>query len=66
MQHLCGINAFNLLSAKDLLDVYRDRLAEQFIGQELLLYGGSENDRLYYPKKSSSAEVDYLLVRKFN
>lgn len=33
---------------------------------ELLFYGGSENDRLYYwnrLNKSSSAEVDFIIVR---
>ena len=67
MQFMCGIPATTLLNTKDLLAIYRGALAEQFVGQELLLYGGSENDRLYYwdrPKKSSSAEIDYLIARK--
>ncbi len=67
MQHMCGISSTSLLTEKDLLGVYRGALAEQFVGQELLLHGGSENDLLYYwdrPKKSSSAEVDYLIARE--
>jgi hypothetical protein len=67
MQHKCGISATELLKERDLLAFYRGALAEQFVGQQLLLYGGSENERLYYwnrPNKSSSAEVDYLLVRE--
>ncbi|MBW2594258.1 MAG: DUF4143 domain-containing protein, partial [Deltaproteobacteria bacterium] len=38
----------------------------QFVGQEMLAAGGSENFRLFYwsrAKKSSSAEVDYLYVK---
>ena len=67
MQHLCGINPNLILQEKDLLNIYKGRLAEQFVGQELLVNNkGSENDKLYYwsrQKKSSSAEVDYLIVR---
>jgi len=66
MQNMCGISVIELLNKTNLLDVYRGALAEQFVGQQLLLYGGSENERLYYwdrPKRGSSAEVDYLLVR---
>jgi predicted AAA+ superfamily ATPase len=66
MQHMSGVSAFELLKKDNLLDVFRGALAEQFVGQQLLLSGGSENERLYYwdrPKKSSSAEIDYLLVR---
>ncbi len=69
MQHMCGIPAFRLINEKNLLDVYRGSLAEQFVGQQLLVCGGSEDNRLFYwdrPKKSSSAEVDYLIVRDSN
>jgi hypothetical protein len=66
MQHLCGIAPKDILAGENLLDVYRGALAEQFVGQELLAQaGGSENGKLYFwsrPQKSSSAEVDYLLV----
>ncbi|MFQ5639457.1 MAG: DUF4143 domain-containing protein [bacterium] len=67
MQHICGIPPSSVLGQTNLLDVYRGALAEQFVGQELLLYGGSENERLYYwnrMKKSSSAEVDFLIARE--
>lgn len=53
-------------SLADLSNVYRGAVAEQFVGQELLAHGGSENNRLYYWKraaKSSSAEVDFVVVR---
>ena len=67
MQHLCGISAPDLLNQKDLHNIYRSALAEQFVGQEVLIYGGSENESLYYwerPQKSSSAEVDFVIVRQ--
>ncbi len=66
MQYICGIPATQILTENNLLDVYRGALAEQFVGQELLLHGGSENDSLYYwqrSKKGSSAEVDYIIAR---
>lgn len=46
----------------DLLTIYRGAMAEQFIGQEMLI---SQNGSLYYwdrQAKSSTAEVDYLAV----
>ncbi len=67
MQHICGIPAASVLNQENLLDVYRGGLAEQFVGQGLLLNGGSENDKLYFwnrMKTGSSAEVDFLLVRE--
>jgi len=66
MQYHCGIHPSDILNAKDLAVVYKGALAEQFVGQELLAAGGSENFKLFYwsrAKKSSSAEVDYLLVK---
>jgi uncharacterized protein len=46
----------------DLLAIYRGAMAEQFVGQEMLV---SQKGSLYYwerQAKSSSAEVDYLAV----
>lgn len=66
MQSLCGIQAQDVLQSRDLLDIYQGALCEQLVGQELLCGGGSWHQKLYYwsrPKKSSDAEVDYLLVR---
>lgn len=66
VQFLCGISKLAVLNEKNLLNIYRGALAEQFVGQELLLHNGSENDKLYYwerAKKSSNAEVDFLVVR---
>lgn len=48
----------------DILQVHSGRLAEQFVGQELLAYADFyENEQLYFwkrEKKSSSAEIDYV------
>ena len=66
MQFLCGIPPGEIIQAKDLLATYKGSLCEQFIGQELNAAGGSQNRQLFYwsrAEKSSSAEVDYLLVR---
>jgi len=67
MQYSCGIQPSDILKAKDMSNAYRGgALAEQFVGQELLAAGGSGNFKLFYwsrAKKSSSAEVDYLLVK---
>ncbi len=66
MQHICGINPADVLNENDLSKIYKGALAEQFIGQELLAAGGSENSKVYYwarAKKNSSAELDYLFVK---
>jgi len=67
MQHLCGVTA-SILEAKDLLDIYRGSLAEQFVGQELLANtNNSGNNNLFYwsrSAKNSNAEVDFLMVNK--
>jgi len=49
---------------KDLLQVYRGAMAEQFVGQEMLM---AQQGELYYwdrQAKSSMAEVDFLAVVK--
>jgi uncharacterized protein len=66
MQYACGINPYDILKHKDLSNVYKGALAEQFVGQELIAAGGSENFKMFYwsrAKKSSSAEIDYLYVK---
>jgi len=48
----------------DLLAMYRGKLAEQFVAQELLF---AQNSELYYwarAERSSAAEVDYLFENK--
>lgn len=69
MQYNSGISAIDVMEAKDLSHVYRGALAEQFVGQEMVAAGGSENHKMYYwtrDKKSSSAEIDYLYVKNGN
>lgn len=66
MQSVCGIDPKESITAADLNSVYKGAVAEQFVGQELLAAGGSENQKLYYwsrQKKSSSSEVDFVFVR---
>ena len=48
MQYHCGIHPSDILNEKDLLRVYKGALAEQFVDQELLAAGGSENFNLFY------------------
>ncbi len=65
MQHICGISSFDILQEKDLLANYKGGLCEQYIGQELIASGGSQNNHLFYwhrNKKNSNAEIDYLIV----
>ncbi|MFH2091144.1 MAG: ATP-binding protein [Pseudomonadota bacterium] len=67
MQYHCGIRASDIMGANDLSGIYKGALAEQFVGQELLAAGGSENYKLFYwsrAKKSSSAEIDYLYIKQ--
>ncbi len=62
MQSLSGISVELEYTRNDLLQVYRGAMAEQFVGQEMLI---SQKGALYYwdrPAKSSMAEVDFLAV----
>jgi len=62
MQHLCGMPVDIEYNRSDLLAIYQGAMAEQFVGQELAA-GGQEE--LYYwsrEAKSSTAEVDFLIV----
>lgn len=64
MQHLCGMPADVEYARPDLLAIYRGAAAEQFVGQEMMAAGQSE---LYYwarQARSSTAEVDFLMVIK--
>jgi len=66
MQHICGISSTEILLSEDLLACYSGALSEQYIGQELMTRGGSQNNQLFYwhrSQKNSNAEIDYLLVR---
>ncbi|HGY11172.1 MAG TPA: DUF4143 domain-containing protein [Desulfobacterales bacterium] len=62
LQRLCQVPVEMELQQKNLLAMYRGKLAEQFVAQELLAWHGSE---LFYwarDARSSNAEVDYLTV----
>ena len=67
MQRILGRNVQQILEVDDLVSAFKGQLAEQFVGQELMARGvGSENGELYYwrrASKSSTAEVDYIVVR---
>ncbi len=66
LQHLCGINPTIATSSENLLSLYRGKLAEQFVAQELLAW---HSQKLYYwsrRAKSSNAEVDYLTLKDGN
>jgi uncharacterized protein len=66
MQSVCGIDPKESIMTEDLNKVYKGAVAEQFVGQEILAAGGSENHKLYYwsrEKKNSNAEVDFVFVR---
>ncbi len=66
MQHICGINPNEVLKKKNLSNIYKGAIVEQFVGQELLAAGGTENLKVYYwsrAKKNSTAEVDYLILK---
>lgn len=61
MQRLCRIPATEIMQGDDLLNLYRGKLAEQFVAQEMAVSGD-----LYYwsrEEKSSQAEVDLLAVQ---
>jgi uncharacterized protein len=64
LQRICQVPVELELKQENLLAMYRGVLAEQFVAQELLAKSGGE---LYYwarEARGSSAEVDYLAVRK--
>ncbi len=62
LRYLSGMPDDREYARGDLLAIYRGAMAEQFVGQELLV---SQQGNLHYwdrQAKSSSAEVDYLAV----
>jgi hypothetical protein len=64
LQRLCQIPVELELKEESLLAMYRGKLAEQFVAQEMLAKSGSE---LFYwarDARGSSAEIDYLAVRQ--
>lgn len=63
MQRLCGLPVDRELQHRDLLDIYRGQLAEQFVAQELLVT--HERELFYWSREArgSQAEVDFLAVQ---
>ena len=63
LQNLCRVPMDRELAEDDLLAIYRGRMAEQFVAQELV---ACHSPGLFYwsrEARSSNAEVDYLVVR---
>jgi hypothetical protein len=61
MQRMSHLPVDVELRHDDLLDIYRGKLAEQFVAQELLV---TQNRELYYwarDERNAAAEVDYLI-----
>ena len=69
VQHALKIDPQIILD-KDLIQINRGAIAEQFVGQELLAYTSPyEHEELYYwerEKKGSAAEIDYLYIMRGN
>jgi len=66
MQFMSGISSNEIIQSDDILACYAGALCEQYIGQELIQAGGSQNRHLFYwsrSKRGSTAEIDYLVVR---
>ena len=62
MRYLTGMSIDVEYQKAELLNIYKGGMAEQFVGQEMLL---SQNSSLHYwsrQAKSSSAEIDYLAI----
>ena len=63
MQHLCHLPVELEMREADLLSIYRGKLAEQFVAQELVASHAAE---LFYwsrEARGSSAEVDFLVAQ---
>ena len=63
LQRLCQVPVDTEIKHENLLSIYRGKLAEQFVAQELLAWHSRE---LFYwarNAKNSNAEVDYLTIR---
>ena len=63
MQQLCQIPTNIEIKEDNLLAIYRGKLAEQFIAQEII---AKTNSKIFYwarEERGSSAEIDYLVVK---
>ena len=62
MQCLCGVDPRSVVSNENLLSLYKGKLAEQFVAQEMLAW---HSRKLYYwsrAERGASSEVDFLTV----
>ena len=64
LQRICQVPVDLEYREENLLAIYRGKLAEQFVAQEML--AKSQSNLFYWARdaRGSSAEVDYLAVRK--
>ncbi len=62
LQRLCQVPVEMELKQEDLLAIYRGKLAEQFVAQELLVLNDAQICYWSREAKSSNAEVDFLAV----
>ncbi len=62
MQRLCGLPVDREMQHRDLLDIHKGRLAEQFVAQELLVTHRRELFFWSREARGSQAEVDFLAV----
>jgi len=63
LQYVSGVDPGEEILKENLLSIYNGAVAEQYVGQELLI---TQEDDLYYwsrQAKSSSAEVDFIARR---
>ncbi len=62
LQRLCRMPVEMEIRKEDLLAIYRGKLAEQFVAQEICAIAG--NELFYWSRetRASNAEVDYLIV----
>ena len=63
LSNLSGLLSKEILSKQKLINVFNGKMAEQFVGQELL---STTQDRLYYwsrDARNSHAETDYLIEK---
>ncbi|MFI4911119.1 MAG: ATP-binding protein [Sedimentisphaeraceae bacterium JB056] len=63
LQRLCEVRVDIEIAGNDLLSIYKGKLAEQFVAQEMIAW---HNHQLHYwsrNSKSSNAEIDYLTTK---
>ena len=66
VNHICGIDWLSITSMDSFRMINEGGLAEQFIGQHLIINKGLVKPSLHYwirESKSSNAEIDYLISR---